>query len=199
MNRRLYIVSGFTLFMLFSSTFVIADENNKDRVSWEDLRILSERNIFSRNRVKFAPTRNVEPRNIKRTETGEEGYLILRGITQHANRFVAFIEDSRTMEIKKLLKGSMVGKGRIKNITLDYITYELEGESSTVKVGMTMGGEVAQMNSGYASGFEMPGQQNSIAFSSTAQENASQVKITDESAKDILQRLKERRKKELGE
>lgn len=199
MKIRSPFILGFTFFILFSSDLVIGEENNGRRVSWEDLRIISERNIFSRNRVKIEPTRNLEPRNIKKTETREEDYLVLRGITKQANRFVAFIEDSRTGEVKKVIKNGVIGKGKIGNITLDYISYEFEGGSSTVKIGMTMSGETAGMNSAYASGFEMPGQQNFISFPATSQEDKPQVKISDESAKDILQRLKERRKKELGE
>jgi hypothetical protein len=198
MNLRSYITPGLILFILLSPASVWGDENTNEKAIWEDYRILSERNIFSRNRVKVEKPVFVEPRSIQREPDREEGYLVLRGVTKQADQFVAFIEDSRTMEIRKVLKNGIIGKGKIKKITLDYITYELEGKSARVNIGMTMGGEAAESVSGYDSGFEAPKQQDFLNFSPTVQEET-KAETTGESAKDILQRLKERRKKELGE
>jgi len=199
MNLRIAFISGFTLIMILFSGFAAGEENKVNRASWEDLRILSERNIFSRNRVKTVIPVNIEIQDEQRVEVKEENYLVLRGITQQANRFVAFIEDNRTMEVKKVLKDGMIGNGKIGDITLDHITYVLEGKPATVKVGMSLSGVAGGMDSGYPSGFGTPGRQSFISIPSNSEEDTPQVKVTDESAKDILQRLKERRKKELGE
>ncbi|MFC1494456.1 hypothetical protein ACFL6W_04170 [Thermodesulfobacteriota bacterium] len=199
MNPRSSIITVFTLFMLFSSAAVSGDESIREAASWANYRVLSERNIFSRNRVKINRSQFIEPVNIQREPEREEGYLILRGVTKQSDRFIAFIEDSRTMEMKKVFRDGMIGKGKVRDITLDYITYELEGKSARVNIGMTMGGDVAQKSLDYAGGFESPKQQEVFTFPSTGQAGKSEVKPSAENVKDILQRLKERRKKELGE
>lgn len=198
MNNRSFIIYGSTLFMLLSATSVFGDENSRTGVSWEDFRVISERNIFSRNRIKIERPQLNESRNIQRVERREEGYLILRGITKQADRFVAFIEDSRTMKVKKALKGEMIGKSTINDINLDYITCEFEGKISMVKIGMTMGEQTSVNLSVYPSGNEPLQQQSFSNFSSNNQTDM-QVSPDNENTKNILQRLKERRKKELGE
>jgi hypothetical protein len=198
MNKISFTFYCLTLLIILSSASVSGEENNSGRASWEDIRVLSERNIFSRSRVKVAPQPAVELRSIQREATREEDYLLLRGITKQANRFIAYIEDSRTMEIKKVAKDGAIGKGTIKDITLDYVTCELEGKSVMVKIGMTMGGQDAGAAPGYTAGFGSFQQQDILNFSPSVQTDI-QATPMNENSKDILERLKERRKKELGE
>ena len=198
MIKTSFTIYCLTLLIILSSTSLTGEENKRGRASWEDIRVLSERNIFSRNRVKVAPQPAVELGSIQRTAAREEDYLILRGITRQANRFIAYIEDSRTMEIKKVAKEGAIGKGTIKDITLDYITCELEGKSVMVKIGMSMGGQDSGAAPGYPAGFGSFQQQDLLNFSPSVQTDI-QATPMNENSKDILERLKERRKKELGE
>lgn len=198
MNFR-QITPGLLILIFLLPSFASGEENAGTGASWQDYRLLSERNIFSRNRVKTVQQQFTQPVNIRREEIREDGFLVLRGIIRQAGRFIAFIEDNRSGEIKKVLKDGVIGKGKVRDITLDQITYELEGKSAQVKIGMTMGGEVAQAGSGFSSGFTAPVQQTFIDFSSTGNVSQPQAKTSGEDMKDILQRLKERRKKELGE
>ncbi len=185
-----------TLFVMAATGITVEGAEDK-KLLREDYLIISQRNIFSKNRTKktesyFAgtPVQAVISRN-------EESYLILRGITKLSNSFTAFIEDSRTMNVMQVKKGAAVAGGKIAEINLDYLTYEDEGKSITVKMGMTMEGAEAAGISGGASvtGFSQP--QNNFTFSSTTSSNTDSTSADDK--KSILERLKERRKKELAE
>ena len=185
-----------TLFVMAAAGITIEGAEDK-KLLREDYLIISQRNIFSKNRTKktesyFAgtPVQAVISRN-------EESYLILRGITKLGNSFTAFIEDSRTMNVMQVKKGAAVAGGKVAEINLDFLTYEDEGKSITVKMGMTMEGAEAAGISGGASvtGFSQP--QSNFTFSSTTVSNTDSTSAEDK--KSILERLKERRKKELAE
>ena len=111
--------------------------------------------------------------------------------------------------------GQLIGDGKIKGMTLDYISYELEGESTRVEIGMNFEGQVSSSGTQYSSSW-FDDSQGSSSFSEMGQfpdmdqsQPASENKVTaqpvpetqqqDESMDNILQRLKERRKKELEE
>lgn len=197
MTRQSFGFLGFAVLFLFSTTVVSGQEMNSEKTSWEDYRVISERNIFSRNRRQSNQSVFTEAQKRPAIVQKEQSYYILRGITRQADGFVSFIEDSRTMEIGKFRKGEMIGKGRLKNITLDYISYELEGGTIRVEIGMNLEGRPSSTASQYFPQFEAPSE-GPFEVSSRVQTDA-QAPAQDEKAGDILKRLRERRKKELEE
>jgi len=195
MNIRTCITCSLTLILLLFGAVANGDEESK--VSWEDFRIISARNIFSRNRKPDTRPVLSESRQLPVVEQKEESYLILRGIARRSDQFVAFVEDSRSSEMKLVHKGEKIGNGKIKVISIDFLTYELEGNAIKVKTGMALEGKAAETMPGNFPGFGAS-QQNFMNFSSGSQTDV-QAAPQDESSNAILQRLKERRKKELGE
>jgi hypothetical protein len=198
MKICLYKTSILAFILLLHAAAVAGDENSKAGLSWEDYKIISTRNIFSRNRMPANIPSFTESRPIPEREVKEETYLILRGITKKAGQFNAFFEDSRTNRIKQILKGEDIGNGKITDITIDFVTYKLGDNTIKVKTGMSLEGQAAGMMPARSSGFGFPSQQNFTNVSSGPQTD---VKTTPQSedSNAILQRLKERRKKELGE
>ena len=185
------------ILLLYAAT-ATGDENSKTGLSWDDYKIISTRNIFSRNRMPENIPSFSESRPIPEREIKEESYLILRGITKKAGQFNAFFEDSRTNRIKQVLKNEEIGNGKITNITIDFVTYKLGDNTIKVKTGMSLEGQVAGMMPARSSGFGFPSQQNFTDFSSGPQTDVKEAPQSEDS-NSILQRLKERRKKELGE
>ena len=199
MNTCSYRICGLILILLLSAAFAMGDDSSRKGLSWDDdYKIISARNIFSRNRLPETRPVITGARQVQVKAAEEESYLILRGITRQADGFIAFIEDSRTNGMKKIRKGEKIAGGEVKDITIDFVTYELKGKDIKVKTGMAMGGEIAQSVTGISSGFSPLQQQGVFNFSSGVQSDVQETPKGEDSNA-ILQRLKERRKKELGE
>jgi hypothetical protein len=167
--------------------------------SWEDYTIITQRNIFSRTRrAKIdapAATVNRAPVAVRT----EESYLVLRGVVLERGVHISFIEDSRTGAVTKARAGEAVGGGALADVTLDYISYNLKGADIRVAIGSTLEGKVPETSSSaYYSGGGYYSNPVSYETQQTVQP-AEQTAVSEDEAKDILQRLKERRKKELGE
>lgn len=184
--------------LLLTAANTPGDENSKAMLSWQDYKIISTRNIFSRNRLPANNSALSRSRQIPEREQKAESYLILRGITQKADHLVAFIEDSRTNRIKQIHEGEKIGNGKITDITIDFVTYKVKDSDIKVKTGMSMGGQDAGMTRINASGSGRPQQQKFMDISSDLKTDKPAAQ-QDEDTNAILQRLKERRKKELGE
>lgn len=189
---------GTVLWVLVSAAVWCADADN-GTTGWEAYAIVSERNIFSRTR---RPRSTAGIESVKQTPTvtrTEQSYLVLRGVVREKGVFISFIEDSRTGEVKRVREGEVVGGGTLAAATLDYISYRLGDADTRVDIGRTLEGEVPEASSPqYNSGggfYSDPSSFDSQKTTSTAD----QTVVSEGEAKDILQRLKERRKKELGE
>lgn len=200
MQRRLSMMTACAvmLWMLFPVA-AWCGETEAEKSSWEDYSIITQRNIFSRTRrAKSTVSAEVVDRTPKVTRS-EQSYLVLRGVVREKDVFISFIEDSRTGEINKIRPGEAVGGGTLSDATLDDITFKLEDADTRVEIGRTLEGKVPETSSSsYYSGTGYYLQQGSYETQQTIQP-VEQTVVSDEEAKDILQRLKERRKKELGE
>lgn len=234
---RNYGVIIISAFILFFAALVSGEETNNIKNSWDDYKIISERNIFSRSRTKAVPVVNEIRQPI--IVVPEQTYYTLRGITKQSEEYVSFVEDSRTMAVKKVRKGDKIGPGKAGDITLDDMSYVNGGKTINVKIGMTLEGRMsASGGMNYSSGSnafqgnqqlqaagqapgmgqqpstgQFPGmgqaqsmlqpqgtgQVQSTGQSKTSVKAGSQTGQGDQTSGDVLQRLKERRKKELEE
>ncbi len=171
----------------------------EDRGAWEEYSIISEINIFSRTRQ---PRRTESAQTVKRAPAvvrTEESYLVLRGLVREDDVFTAFIEDSRTGMVKRIRDGEAVGGGILSAAGLDSVSYRLGEKDARIEIGRTLEGEIPETaaSSYYEDDYYYPTQE-SFDYQQTTSTVDTTV-VSDDEAKDILQRLKERRKKELGE
>jgi hypothetical protein len=134
-------IIGLSTFILLSAAVVQGAETDNVKNSWDDYKILSEKNIFSRSRTKAVPVVNEIKQPV--IVVPEENYYTLRGITKQAEEFVSFIEDSRTMAVKKVRKGDKIGPGKVGDITLDDMSYVNGGKTIDVKIGMNLEGHTS--------------------------------------------------------
>ena len=112
---------------------------------WDDFRILTDRNMFDRNRrppVVRTPyverTRTTPPLPPPPIDTDQ--YVVLLGIGLEGPQYTAFFEDSRAGKILQVSPGGVVGKGRLRAVNLDSVQYERGGKFIIVKVGCTLTG-----------------------------------------------------------
>ena len=194
--RKIFVM---IFILILPAVSTSGNENNTVKSSWQDYKIISTRNIFSRNRMSEDISVSPSTVQVRKQDIKEEGYLVLRGITKKADRFVAFIEDSRTGKMKQAMKGEEIGDGKIEDITIDFVEYKLKDKVVKIKTGMSMEGQVTGTASVAGSSGFVASQKQSLPDYSSDTKTGVQSSPAAEDSNAILQRLKERRKKELGE
>ncbi|MCL5282591.1 MAG: hypothetical protein M1376_22115 [Planctomycetes bacterium] len=154
---------------------------------WAKYNIILDRNMFSRERVPSRPQDAVAER--PKVVPNPESYLLLKGVVQENNQFLAFVEDKRTGTVLRLREGDSVARGTVKSLTLDGLQYQFQDKTISVSLGSDLeGGSGALTASDLAS------------FSSMAAPAASSPGSSAPSADEaeILKRLMEQRQQQLG-
>jgi hypothetical protein len=148
--------------------------------------VLTQRSIFKKGAQDVDPFADtsapVTPPPI--IHTVAESSLEFNGATRADNNRAAFFENTSTHEVLMRHAGDALARGKILNITLDSIDYLADGRTSTIMIGQTLDGSAGP---GLASA-------PSLSLSST-QPTAN---FTGPNA-DVLERLRQKRLKELGQ
>lgn len=188
MTRR-RIILGLCALLLWGSSAAWSDPGPGDSPdSWDAYKVLFEQNMFLRNRGRVPeqpqPARPVAPRPERR--------IVLTGIAQQGDEPLAFLEDVRTGLTIRASIGDPLADGRVKEITLDHLVYEKEGEAVEVTIGSSLAGSAATAPPVLGEGEyeEAPG--------AAAPAEASPSRGTGSEAA-IVELLRQRRLKELGE
>ena len=147
MTRKFYRGIGFSLLLLSSMAFAEGEETKGVMKTWDSYKVITEKNIFSRYRTKAVPISERQQVVVIPDQT----YYTLRGITKQEDGYISFIENSRTMSVTRFRKGDSIAEGKITGISLDYITYEKEGKSLKIEIGMNLEGQVSSSGMQYAS------------------------------------------------
>ncbi len=160
--------------------------------TWASYRIILQRNIFSRQRGPLRtrqrrerPTRAVVTRN-------PESYLVLKGIVQEDGTFIAFIENTQDNTVLRLREGERVARGAVKNFTLDSIEYQLEDKTINVTLGRDLEGGQGTLPLNRL--IELSAGSSPVSDPNAAPEEA----IPSEEEAEILRKLMEQRKQQLG-
>jgi hypothetical protein len=135
-----YKVIGFSILFLSFVAFGAEKKTTKAAKSWDDYKIITERNIFSRYRTRVIPMSEMKQQVVV---VPEETYYTLRGITKQSDEYVSFLEDSRTMAVSRFRNGDSIAGGKINDITLDYLSYKNGGKTRKVEIGMNLEGQVS--------------------------------------------------------
>ena len=115
--------------------------------TWESYRVLSERNIFLRNRSRPSSGRHGPGSEPPRppVDTGDTS-LVLTGIIRQGDDCVAFFEDTRTGKTTQFLAGAALGRGRLGLITEDTVHYACDGQLRKITIGTTLAGTAASFS-----------------------------------------------------
>ena len=107
--------------------------------SWENYRVLVERNIFLRDRRPARPRGpSLGPREPIVRDSDRD--VVLTGIGRRNGEYVAFFENTATGVTTRARMGEDVGKGRIRAITLDTVEYERDGVVTRIEIGYALQG-----------------------------------------------------------
>jgi hypothetical protein len=200
MRRRNWIAACGAVLWILVSAVAWCTEAADETGSWKDYSIVSERNIFSRTRRARSTASSQAVKQTPEVARTEQSYLVLRGVVREKDVFISFIEDSRTGEVKKVRQGESLGDGMVSAATLDFISYNFGDADIRIEIGKTLEGKTPETSSSpYYSGSDYYSQPTGFESRQTVVAPVEQTVVSEDEAKDILQRLKERRKKELGE
>lgn len=147
--------------------------------------IITQRNMFSRERVPVQQQRQAVER--PRTIPNPESYLLLKGIAQENNQFIAFVEDKRTGSVLRLREGDTVARGMVKSLTLDGLEYQFQGKTTAVRMGSDLEGGIGAVTAADLA---------SLTPSAAPAAGSSPAPTADEA--EILKRLMEKRQQEMG-
>jgi len=157
--------------------------------AWERYKLIVERNIFLRNRSRPV-RRTIE--TVRRAAPTPERSTVLTGTLRRGEEWIAFVEDLRTGVTSSVRAGEPLLRGRLAAVALDYIEYELDGQTVQVKVGDSLAGGspgVSDMAEGSGPDESAPTGADAGRASPTAGPG---------SAADILEQMRQRRRRELG-
>lgn len=158
--------------------------------SWAGFEIILKRNIFSRQRM---PARQNTQEAAVRSPVvtrNPEAYYILKGVVQENDDFIAFIENSQAGTVLQLRRGDPVARGAIKTLTLDGLEYQMEDNAPVVvRLGQDLEGGAGVLTSS---------QMYELA-SMPAPSTPSQSTESSADTAEIVKRLMEQRKQQMGQ
>ncbi len=162
---------------------------------WSQYGIIIEGNIFSRHRGRAA-----EPRTASNQPAGQpsppqpESYFVLKGLAKEDDTFVAFFEDARAGEVIRVRAEDSIARGKIAKLTLDSAVYERDANTVAVQVGQTLQGRLGSPALTFENLLEWS-RKESTAPDTQADED---INIPSSEA-DILKKLMERRRQQIGD
>jgi hypothetical protein len=170
---------------------VVTERETAEQNTWAQYQIILQCNIFSRQRGPIRQRSAERPRPV--ITRNLESYLVLKGIVQEGGTFIAFIENTQNSTVLRLREGENVARGTVKNFSLDSIEYQLGDSTINVTIG-----------------HDLEGGQGTLPMSRLLQMSATTPTASDPNAPatqpapsgdeaDILKRLMEQRKQQLGQ
>lgn len=157
--------------------------------SWESFGIILKRNIFSRSRMPYSERPAVQ--EAPRVTRNPEAYYMLKGVVQEDDQFIAFIEDTQSGTVLRLKQGDPVARGAIKTVTLDGIEYQMEDKTTVVRLGLDLEGGYGAMTASQMVDL--------VTSSPSTPAPSSTPAPASGDTSDILKRLMEQRKQQLGQ
>ncbi len=153
--------------------------------SYDAYNVIYERNIFSKDRL---PPRETQAGSGRVRTTQVLSIYVLRGIAAERQEKVAFIEEQVSGQSIKARIGTDLLEGKIKEIKYDYVIFEKNGQPLKIRIGSEFGKKETTVIS-------------EVSQTETTDTPAEEVQAEKKPAgdeDDILKKLMERRKSELG-
>jgi hypothetical protein len=123
-----------------------------------------------------------------------ERFLVLAGIVRQDGDYIAFLEDTKKKAVIKVRAGDAVLDGRISKVALDAVDYAKGDSTVTLKPGQNLeGGQGSPTPQANAAA---PG---AAAGGGAASQAAPDTPSSSAPANDMVERLKQKRLKELGQ
>jgi hypothetical protein len=137
-HPALISVSCLLLALSAGATATAAPATRPSRMP-EDFSVLLSRSIFVKGRAptQHAPPPSTRPSSAARAET----VLVFNGATRTSGGYTAFVEDRSTGKVMPLQVNDPLARGRVVGITLDALTYEVNGQTLRIAIGDNLQGQ----------------------------------------------------------
>jgi hypothetical protein len=127
-----------------SSGTPIADDKS-DKSSFDHYKVLSEHNIFTKNRRPPATQSSRDARTDRPPRRPEVAFVLTGCVIEDDNRFAAFVENVQTGVTQKVSPGDAIATGKVTSIGFDFLEYESSGQKTRVEIGHNFTGTVASL------------------------------------------------------
>lgn len=133
-NRLLTFLAGVTL-----SSAAFAQQSDRDFN--RTYGVLGDRNMFLRERPAPQPPRpNANRRPQPDSPEVISRAFVLRGVTIEDEELHAYLENARNGEVARVSPGDRLSGGRVVQIAIDAIAYEVDGRVTWIEVGQNLAG-----------------------------------------------------------
>jgi hypothetical protein len=200
-----YSIAGVTAWVALSFVLTALAEPAKENSappaapqdSWAKYQIILERNIFSRQR---RPARRPEEEKAAVVVIpNPETHFVLTGVVQENNEFIAFIEDTQLGTVLRLRRDDRVARGVVKTLNLDGIEYQLDDRTTAVKLGYDLEGTLALVAAPAVASLPAVAAPTVTSRSATAAPQTAPPPAATGDEAEILRRLMEQRKQQIGQ
>jgi len=165
---------------------------------WAKYQLILDRNIFSRQRGPVR--RRGEDREAAPVPVpNPESHFVLKGVVQENNECIAFVEDTQAGTVLRLRKDDRVARGTIKSLSLDEIEYQFEERATAIKLGYDLEGRLGPVTASIVAprpATTAPAVQTPPGVPTPP---AAQAPPATGDEAEILKRLMEQRKQQLGQ
>ena len=96
----------------------------------EEFAILQTRNVFG----------TLKNHSGSQAAGGPDAGFVLKGVVLAGAGYTAFVEELASKQVRPLVVGDTVSRGKIKSIDIDTIEYEVSGSAHRIEVGQDLNG-----------------------------------------------------------
>lgn len=157
----------------------------EDAYQYETYKVVAQRNVFSRNR-RPAETRDRPERPVQK-KTVVLSLYVLKGTAVNQTQKVAFIEEEMSGNTIRGRVGTELMNGKIKDIRVGRVIFEENDQLRVINIGEPFGKMESQT--------EVPDESGDASPSIEASESS---ETTPTEASEMLKKMMQRRKSELG-
>jgi hypothetical protein len=122
----------------------IADDNT-DKTNFDHYKVLSEHNIFAKNRRPPSTQRSRDPRFDRPPSRPEVAFVLTGCVIENENHYAAFVENAQTGVTLKVSPGDTIATGKVTAIGFDFLEYETGGQKTRIEIGHNFTGSVASL------------------------------------------------------
>jgi hypothetical protein len=178
--------------MLVGGVPFAADDQPAAKNTYEKYKVIYERNVFSKDRL---PPQQFQSNSRQARTITVLSIYVLRGIAAEAGRAhkFAFVEEQISGESRMAGIGTRILGGHIKEIQLNYVLFEEDGKMRKIRVGEEFG----KATSTVMADVTKPADANELAIDAPPKAEKADKSLPADS-NDLLKKLMERRKRELG-
>ncbi|MCK5565369.1 MAG: hypothetical protein KAJ07_08990 [Planctomycetes bacterium] len=175
------------LTMLTVCVSFAANDKAMTKNTYDKYKVIYKQNIFSKDRL---PPSQKQSQGTKQKTTTVLSIYVLRGIAAEAGRShkFAFVEEQISSQTQTAGIGTEILGGQIKDIQIDHVMFEKDGKTLKVRVGEEFGTTSSTLMVDVA--------EADSTDASPKEEKTDEASSADED--DLLKKLMERRKSELG-